>query len=1390
MRRPRVAAELPSADRSAVIAPRFTQDRAVGLWNRFPSTTGLVDTGPVLSGGGAMRICDLITVHDAARSVDLATVSLLAEAVGREGADLTLGTASQLRELLAEFVTAESQPVDLLRVILGLMASDGERGGAFLVRGPGGSGKSHLLAVISLLLQHPVAWSVFLETHPSYADLHGRLSGRRHLVVPIPLPEHRGHDEHLEDVVFDRTERVLRGAPYQLAVPLSERSHALDLIDRHIVPRYAKELTAYARKHAAGYESWESLREHAPEQAVQVARQFAHQIGYPLDFRQSRVERLSRLLEIVREQRLSGIVWLLDDLHEFLGGEGPKAVHSDCSFLDFVGQRCKIAPLFVVATGEEGLEQLTTIEPYMLNAIRSSFRTDLNLSLEHMRAVARRRVIGRAEPGRYGPAMEQVRAAYQAAFGTVSFSEPELAEAYPLHPTALRCLETIAARFFGAADTLIAFMQDLMTQSTSVGTLQRDYRQLIGTEDVFDYLRPRIASHPEVSAYIRDALDFYVKNASELFPEAPDLCVQLMRSLIVLRLANVAASPALLAETLGLTPEGKPVATQEQVERALEAMRLAGSYVDVRRGLADSPPVYVVDVRTSISEALRRRVMAAKAAFGPDDRRLWQHVISACDETAFPLAQLVESRTLEVEWQNTFRCICAHLADLTELPPAAVSDYVADLGDPATVEDAHLFVGSLASPAAQAQGWRRVCEATPASRWSAALLAWLPRELTPHEMDALREFAAVSALLEDEAALSADSTVGDRLAEMRAPLLVQVRRIVRAAYYEGEVRSPFEQVVTSAELAALNGNWSGTMQAITARAFERVFPEFPAVAPRRALVSREQIDTLIDQVIRPGSVLASPEDPLRDLIECFLVPMGLAQIRDDECIVDVSRSKVAAEVMAAVRRRDQAHQHEMGRPLDCSDLAQQLVKSPLGLPPEMFELAVAALIRTGHLAAMRDRTQMLRLEDVATPLSGSVHFVARPPVLSPGEWQLLARVGRAVLDLTITTPDPATQVRVWERLVAARGEYLDRADALRRRLEQHLADLEQRPGQWSETFRDLEALERIFQCVRPELHPVLGLQEFLRDTEDFLGDAQGPPRLAGLLRRLETLSAYLGDTADEVLAVRRYLLSPDLNLQPRSDLDQRRQAVLELIAGGEDLLDQEVALRRQVQIFHAAYHRRYVAWHGRVYRSPVFDQYRAVHQSPEMRALAQLGKVRVEVPVTAEDVAAHVDAQVARRCARPDLSEALQTSPVCPSCRLRLDEEPQLIPVEDLLEEARQAIRGYLQALLGAGIRQRLRDYAAGMTRRSDLATRLEAIAELDEHASPRVVLTLFTEDVITHLNRMLAGKRVVPRDFRELRDALEGRTLSKEEAQRLFQEWLNGSNDAPDDNGLLEISS
>jgi hypothetical protein len=1325
-----------------------------------------------------IRITDLISIRGAPRPVSLAQLQMLREALDREGQSLTLATAAEISEFLGQLLASEGEFGGALEAVMSGVIADPGRGIGMLVRGPSGSGKTHLLCAAGLLLEYPQVWAPFLAKNRDFAIVADRVNAARPIVVvPVPLAEHRGHDEHLEDIVFDRTEAELRRAKYSVTVPLSEQSYALELIDRHVVPRYREGLDTAAAATVPGHGTWASLRRADPASAVRVARQLAQELNYPLDFRQSRVERLARLLEILRQKGINAVVWLLDDLSQFLSSAGPKAAHSDCSFLEFIGQRSKISPLTAVAALDEALEEIAGVEPYVLSGIRSGYDSRHTLSSANVRQVVQDKLIVRRDRQRLGESLESAQAAYLKAFGAANFTASELAQSYPLHPIALRCLESIASRFLGQADAFARFATAMSAEYPEVDIAEREARQLLGPAEVLRYFAPRVSAHPEASAYVSDVLDYYQKNIATVVPDDDRLGLQIVQVLIALRLANVSAPADLVAELVGLEVDGTAKLTVQQATDILETLRLHGSFVEVRRTPDGVPDVYYVDVRTNLSDILRQRTGAIKSTLADDDSRLWQCLCGACTDEQFPLAGIVEPITQEVEWLNTPRFIGVDVVNLAGLTSGDVANHVAELGDVGTLEDCRLFIAETLRFESQLDAWRELAKAMPQSRWMAGVLAWAPRDPTPQELDAVKECAACHQLLREVSGdLDSNTEFRERLNEERLTLGNEVRRIAHNLYYEGQVLSVFGPTLAGDALAALRGDWVGTLSAAVAPSLRRIFPQYPPIAPHRAITSRTQIDALVDSVIRPGEAICPRESALRSLAESFLGPLGLVRFRDDDCILDVSASAAARDILLRIRQRDQTPEHEMGRPLSCADLAQHLIKSPLGLPAELFELVVASLLRAGYMVALDANQEPLPFASVPTPVAANVEFVARPALLPLSQWQGLARLCRILLDIACPGPDHAAQAYLWEQLLAAREDYLRRTAELRSRLAETAAALGQTLAAWRETLVDLDAADEFFALFEPGLIPSIGLAKVIDRLDPYLKQATAQTHLTSLLRRIGALEGFLEGPAVEVIATRRYLNDPRMNLDPGGDLDVRRRRALDQIAAGEAVLSDLQSLQRQMKAFMAAYRRQYITGHSRAHRSSLFEQYQNLRGTTEYRALAQLQSLSFAVQHDAATVSEMIDERSSRRCANQDVAGDLDHAPVCSECGLRLGEELDLPPVSEVREAIEDGLAGYRSALSSSAFREALAPYVQGLPRRGDLSTKLESILRLGGEVNPRQITALFSEDVIGHLNRCMSGKTLRPRNMADLRDALAGRTVTKEEAQRLFAQWLDGA--------------
>lgn len=1329
------------------------------------------------------RIADIVEIREIPRSLDLAALRRVRDALDHADGAPSLLSGPDIDALLAQYVAIDSPADDPLYGLLRQIATDPPAGGAFMMQGPAGSGKTHLLCAAALLLDYPSLRVPFAAANPRYAEPLETLARRRRpLVVPVALGEHRAEDENLEDIVFDCAEAELNRPLHRVQLPLSEQSYALDLVARHILPRYEADLDKHVRGRAGGFATWQEMADADPAGAVAAARAFAGDIGYPLDFRQSRIERMARLSELLEENRLGGIIWLIDDLSQFLAGTGAKAVRNDIALLEFLCQRSRLEPVSLVVSMRAGLEELSGIEPYVLAGIRDGFEASYRLGVNRMRDVAHRRGVKAADEQSLADAASSAYQAYASAFGEVTFSAERLLRSYPLHPHSEPVLESIYQKYFAEGDALLDVLHALR-RPPSAGLLEREHTRLVSLPDLFDMLSPRLAAHPRTADYVREVYDYYEKNAERISPEHPDAVIELVKSTILLNVAGTPGPAAATAELTGLDGSGRPIAAPDLAETLLEQMRLRGNYVDRREGPGGD--IYTIDVHTNLSELARNRLMTVRSGLSEDDPRVWRSAKLAATAPEFPLAHIDKATTLEVLWQNTSRSVTVEASDLRALTAAGLAGIIEALASPEAPCDCHVFVADPYEPDRQMAAFTELTAALADRRFGSGVAAWVPRPIGEADMDSLRRLAACRQILRDQAGTE-QADVVDHIAEEAAALEQVVARIIAAAYREGRVVYAGRQTPVAIP-AATSPTWADLLAEVAREPLNHVFPDFALIAPRRPLSGLRTVDALIERVVLPGGIPNDADPELRSFACDILEPMGLLVQIDGRYVVDTNASVAAGAVIDRVRARDNTPQTERGRPLRWRELAANLTRSPNGMTPEVFELVVACLLRTGWLVALDEGGRALPFDGISGPLRNRVSQLARSPLLNMGEWRALTRLTKLVMDMAVTRPDHATQATIYSRLLQARQERLGSIERMRASLRDLQRRLGQQASQWAEAHKVLDELEAFFSLVDPSLVPADALKSLITAGQRFLEHKGGSSPLTVLLRESDAIAEFIGGTAEQVVATREYLTDTRLHVAEDADLRTRQQRLLHMIAEGEGLIAQSAAFLRLDQIFRATYKRRYISWHNRCYRSATFDRYRTLRESPELRALAQLQRLALDVDPDADRAFVVLDAQGRRKCTFDGLAESLDTLPVCPECHLPLDVEPDLTPPEHVLRLAADGLRVYLDIMTDDGFARRVDEYAQSLGGHGELAARLSRVVYLEQDQSARHILTLFNDELIGHLNRMLGGKQLQMRELGPLREALAGRTLSAGEIREALRRWVDGD-EPPDDDHLVHV--
>lgn len=1347
--------------------------------------------GSAESRRGDAKVTDLVQAAPLDRAVQLDQIVALRGAMEREGERLTEETLRRLRALVSDYLPDGGPNDAALRAIGKSLTRPERHGGAFYLYGPAGTGKSHMLALVGLLAGYPQARELFVASHPQFADLCEALaSAGPFLVVMADLTAHRAQQEQLEDALFQCTEDELKRPPHGVDVPLTELSHALFLIDKYLAPGHLQTLNAAVAENVPGFESWEHLRAASPLGALRVARRVVRDVGLPIDFRQSRVERLATLLEATRQLGLAGVLWLVDGLTPFLAASNPRGIGVDFDFLLFLAQRAKIQPLWTVIAMRHSPQALAETHPYAIGQVESYAEGSFGLSAHHVQKIAASRVVQTTDRALFDETMQYVHAAYARRLGSEPFSLAALSESYPVHPFTMRCVVSMANRLLADMSTVPAFVQAAISGDAAHGMMAgetRPYGRLVSPAEAYDYFESHISHHPDVSVYAFDVVDYYARNCDTIAPGQEELCVALAKALVICRLAN--ESPTVTELTDALFPAVEhPDLPLADVEETLMKMRLRGRFVEVRAQPGRGNDLYRVDARTTFADAARRRLAAMKATIEDGDARLRDYVVSVSSDPSLPLAELALSSVQQrIEWQNTTRYAVLEAANVAALQPGDLLDRMNQLADPLTLEDCAIYVGDLIHARIQRERWLALTRSLGEARWAAGLILWAPRPLTENELDTVKAGLACRLLLQEPSLSASPESAGlrRRLEEERAALDQEVRTIAIAAHYEGDVLNSRGVVLSAEELRPLRGDWVGALSAMASHALSRLFPGFPPMAPTRRLDGSREIDRIVAEFVWPAEAPRDEGSPLQGLIEGYAQPLGLAKIDGDRWVV-AAQGPAVRWILDHLRRRDTTPEHEQGPPVKCADLALHLLKSELGLPGELTELALAVLIRTGHLAAIDEHGVTQSWRTLTLPLRSSVRAVARAPLLRMGEWHELGRLARAILGAKVVAPSRTTQEALWEQFLQARDDYAKHAARVKAQLQELSARLGHGGQRWEESRQALAALDRFFSAFDDTLPAPAGLQRALAHASPYLSASGGRVQLRTLFDFARELDEFLRGPAREILAIHDYIHDPGLTIENHSELVRIRGRLLQYLASGEALFRERSQLVRTAQAFMTAYRRTYLAWHAAQYRAARFEPYNTLRDSEEYQALVRLSRLVLDVKVTRDAIDGMIEDQLAQRCPMTGLAEALNERPTCPRCALRLDDELRLVSPDHIRHAMVDAISGYIAQLHNPPVAKAIATYIESLGPKNEARQAMERAMALRTTARPREVLAAFTEDVIAHLNRALGGRLIHARRLDALAARLVDRTLTKAEVMRLFSAWLEGDDELTDDDLIV----
>ena len=1230
---------------------------------------------------------------------------------------------SRLRQMIEDTFVLTSEVLDNLRAIF--VSLSGSEGRGIFIKGHFGSGKSHLLSVISLLIKYPGTWKTILSQAPSMVDFERKLTGHRFLSVEVSLVQHRG-SEFLEDI-------ILRA----------------------------------------------------------IFRELGDEAAEKFDGAETRHDLFSKLKAMLKENGITGMVLLVDELSEFLRSKGDaRSYNEDIRFLQYLGEEATSFPLWVIATLQEWIEETGEIHQDTFNKIKDRYRIRLNLGRAHIEELVSERLIHHKEgsEGKIGEIYDDLKSY----FPTFPVTRDRFIRLYPVHPATSSLLDRLKPLFSehrGVVD-FIHFRLKGDPERHIPPWLDRSQQELLTPEAIFDHFLDRIRERSETQIYVERVFDACEDEVPELFqdPDQQRIALVVVKLLILYAISPVKFKYTVrhVAEMIlfQVTPM-EPEINYQFLHGILDRLAKEGAYIRVKT--ADDPleNLYFIDLKADAASIMRKRVRHRASELFPEDRRLFWKTATMVDTHYLPLGGWVEAgrQQVGVKWQHTQRQGLLLLRQLDEITVDEIEGLSRQWSRSET--DFFLLVGTTHACDKQVAHVREVLLPKVRRDNAGAFLFWIPAAFEG-DLDWLKHILAAVLILESygpEASKKGEQGY-DFLEAFIARERSRLTENFSHCYYHGELLWE-ENRVDISRFGYLSQE--KFLSEFMPPLLERLFPRHARIQPFIDGLVPGVLKDILNDFLSSGLLIVDNHSTfgIRNILEGILRPMGLVKKKGNryELQVNPRQNELARYFFERMGKSESVSVDEM---------YWLFRKGEYGLLRPHFEILILALLFSGHLVAYKGTNRKTPEQLARSGLKG-VSALGRGEILGEALRKTMEKhplVPGKFKDIPVTL---ASQEELWAEIKAGKPSALEDLETLKSRIEWALPFEAFKNRPWKEVTGNIADIRAQWDEVKVSLPSREGLDRFINASLK-------EPFLEKKLAVVEECGAFLKH-AERALFVHQYLMDQRLHIPDEKphiretlaangaresrtpdDYESLRRGRAEILRDyetGASMSAQHMEeLFEKFQHFQEAYTRVYVEAHQRVRGGGQFEPYAQIYRSNRYRLLKRLDQLEmISVEHNRRSIDQGITSVLLNRCPQSP-QDHLQRQPVC-SCGFRLGDSTPFKPLKEIEREIDLGIEESLDALKSPSIQGKIVPFLEGLNlvgkkNEADAIRRLLDVTSGDEALLDRPDLIL-TPQVVRNINEAFRGKVVVvKRDLDRLYGKLVHRKYTVAQTHDIIEEWLH----------------
>lgn len=1272
-------------------------------------------------------------------------------------ADASSSDQAKLSELLTSFVVTEEIEFNL-RVFLETIA--GRQGMGFFLAGHYGTGKSHFLAVLSILLKHNWSWPLLKD---EIFTRFSRLKERKFLVVKAPLHLYAA-DSTLEEIILSCLEAQLR-QDTQKEIVLARESALLNNFNRYILPHHPD----FYRQAELDEVRWPGMVREKPALSASLVLKYLQTLeSIPIRIHYERQDAFEKVEKYRQTYGYDGVLLFIDELSEFLRSKpDPSSFNEDIRFLQYLGELSAGTPLWIVASLQERIEETGHIHQDLFNRIKDRYPKRLTLSSSHITSLISKRLILK-KPGAEAT-IQKIYKQLTENFPGLKVSREDFISIYPVHPYTLKMLEGLM-KLFSQHRGVVDYIHHQIRGDPDrkiPGMLEEEADRLLSPDTIFDHFQARMREMVETEAYYNIGYKYFSQQIPRIFEDrkAKDLALRLIKIMILTEvspLENRHTVRELTDMLLYRVSSLEAGINYDYIrETILEPLLAEAGYIKSVPAEDVLDTVYYLDLEANAAQIIAQETKGILKSL--DEINAWPEILKLVNPPYLPLSDLLSSKVNKsyIKWQNTTRQGRIYLLDLRALSLQELQSLYDSLG----VEevDFGLIIGLPREVKEQRDYIRRILEFSPENRLSSLAMVWLPTEIQDKE-----SIMTTYSHLILKRRLESNPETKDLLKLLNGILekeLARVREIVVELYFAGEIFNLKGQVKTNfKELGYLP--LEKMLGDILNEPLSEVYPKHREIMPYTDTISQHLVEMLWEGFILAGkiSLKQAKEGGLPTPIEGVMLPLGVAKRSGNNYVlmVDPGRNEFLADYLTYILP---------GQCISYPELYLKLRKGPYGLTRHLFILVSSLLIHTGYLTPYREG-RLVSFNSPARLYTGGVDEFGEGKLIETDYQQLLPHAEFIFGDI----PAPfnlSIQKALWEMCHKFKQETTGRIEETKRLIDRYQGYSSFQRLPLAELKTQMDEISALCDEIKTSYDSKQGL-------ERMLGFLKNHPQLPIQFRSFGHFTHFLQVEVTEYNRICNYLTHPKLFIPASSGLKQRHALLLEGLkdVGGAILSGEFEAFKAGAYQFFDQFQEEYLAGHDNFYCQDYFDRIKTIKETFEYGLLQKLSRISL---VSVENDVVKIEMMLRSgpsRCRR-DPGAELSFLPMC-GCGYKLEQKLDAPMPEEIINCIRKGIAEYARAFACGEYREKLEPYMHALSKlgRQEELANLNKLLELPADDPPRLMTDLrylLTSDLTAEVNKALSGQvLVIERDLDELIERLSFRRFSRSDLISEVQGWID----------------